>query len=121
MDRTYGGIPSDKAAMKDKEISELIHNGMGLIDSGGYDGFVGDGLRIFSDWTHEVERMQCGLHYVLGEEDPICPVNWAEDFATNFENIRVTPVPKAGQLLHHTHPVLIADIINDMVGNSPTS
>ena len=111
IERTYGGIPCDSRALKNQEIRQLVHDGMGLVDSGGYDGFVGDGLRIFGDWTDEIRQMQCELHYVLGDEDPICPVTRAQSLAQRFEHVRVTSLQGAGQLLHHTHPDLVMSAV----------
>lgn len=101
--RTYGDTPSDQAGLSDPEILGLVHDGFGLVDAGGHDGFVGDGLRIFGDWSDVVAQMEGPLTYVLGEEDPICPLGWAEAFAQRYPHVSVQAVPNAGQLLHHTH------------------
>ena len=114
--RTYGQTPSDRTGLDDPEILGLIHDGLGLIETGGHDGFVGDGLHIFGDWSDVVKEMQGPLTYVLGEEDPICPLGWAEAFAQRYPHVSVEAVPRAGQLLHHTHAEAIARQIADFVG-----
>ena len=111
--RTYGGVPSDEAALRDPKIAQLVHEGMSLIVGTGFDGFIGDGLRIFNDWSEYVDDLQVPLHYIIGQEDPICPLKWAESFAQRFGHVTVSSVPKAGQLLHHTKPQKIFDILDE--------
>lgn len=111
LERTYSASTVDSAALKNPEILELVHEGFGLIDGGGFDGFVGDGLKIFSDWSGQVEGLARPLHYVIGDQDPICPLKWARAFAQRYTHVDVTPIEQAGQLLHHTHPEAVADLI----------
>lgn len=112
--RTYGNVPSDAAGLANPAIAELVHQGMSLVIGTGFDGFVGDGLRIFGDWSEYVRDMKVPLHYVIGEEDPICPFKWAESFAQRFAHVSVSGVPKAGQLLHHTKPNEVLGILDDI-------
>ena len=111
LERTYGASPADSAALKNPEIMEQVHEGFGLIDGGGFDGFVGDGLKIFSDWTDQIAQLKQPLHYIIGDQDPICPLKWARAFAQRYAHIDVTPIDNAGQMLHHTHPEEVAELI----------
>lgn len=114
--RTYGDTPSDARALRDPAILDLVHEGIGLVDSGGFDGFVGDGLKIFSDWSDVVGAMDAPLLYVLGEEDPICPLAWAQAFSQRFAHVHVDAIAGAGQLLHHSHAETVADRIVSFLG-----
>ncbi len=102
--RTYGEVPSDARALEDPEVNRLVHDGMSMVSVAGFDGFIGDGLRMFRDWSDQVRDMNVPLHYVIGEDDPICPVTWAQAFAQKYAHVDVTSIPGAGQLLHHSHP-----------------
>lgn len=101
--KTYGAVPSDAEALKSPEVFKKVQAGMEMIAVGGFDGFVGDGLRIFTDWSQLVETMQCPLHYIIGDQDPICPLKWAESFSQKHIHVDVTSISGAGQLLHHSH------------------
>ena len=111
LERTYGGTATDSAALKDPAILELVHEGFGLVDGGGFDGFVGDGLKIFTDWSDHIAGLAPRLHYVIGESDPICPLIWAKAFAQRYSHVEVSSIPQAGQMLHHTHPERVAELI----------
>ena len=104
--RTYSQSPADKAALDHPDIYALVEQGMTLIgqQGRGYDGFVGDGLKVFGDWSDYPAKLQCSLTYVIGDEDPICPLDWARAFAQKHPHITVEAIAGAGQLLHHTHP-----------------
>jgi len=102
--KSYSSAPSDAEALKNPEIYNLVCDGMQMISNGGLDGFVGDGCVIFGDWSDYVRDMQAPLRYVIGEEDPICPLGWARAFAQKFTHVDVTALPRAGQLLHHARP-----------------
>jgi pimeloyl-ACP methyl ester carboxylesterase len=109
--RTYGGVTSDAKALESPEVLRKVHEGMEMIATGGFDGFVGDGLRIFGDWSDIVSQMKRPLHYIIGSEDPICPLKWAEDFAQKYPHVDVKSVQGAGQLLHHSHHQKTAEIL----------
>lgn len=113
IERTYGSVPSDAAALRDSKVAELVHEGMALVVCTGFDGFVGDGLRIFNDWSDYVSGLNVPLHYIVGEEDPICPLKWAESFAQRYAHVSVSSVPRAGQLLHHTKVDEIFSILDE--------
>lgn len=115
IERAYGHSPSDMRAIASPEIRQLLIEGMDLIADSGFDGFVGDGLRIFGDWSEYVEKMQVPLHYVIGEEDPVCPLIWAQSFAQKYKHAQVTPIAGAGQLLHHTKSQVVAEFIGEFV------
>ncbi len=114
--RAYSGSPSDKAALDDPAIYELVQQSMTWIgqQGQGFDGFVGDGLKVFGDWSEFPTQMACKLTYVIGDEDPICPLEWARAFAQKHAHITVEPVVGAGQLLHHTHPDITLEHIADL-------
>ncbi|WP_411816060.1 alpha/beta fold hydrolase [Hyphococcus sp. DH-69] len=115
IERAYGHSLSDTKAIATTEIRQLLIEGLDMIAHNGFDGFVGDGLRIFGDWSEFVDRMRVPLHYVIGEEDTVCPLIWAQSFAQKYKHTQVTPIAGAGQLLHHTQPELVAEIIADFV------
>lgn len=102
--RTYSATPCDGEALKDPEIYDLLKSGMEMISHGGLDGFVGDACTVFGDWSPYVAAMQTPLLYVVGEDDQICPLAWARAFAQRYAHVEVSPIRRAGQLLHHTHP-----------------
>lgn len=114
MRRTYGDVEVDAQGLEDPEILDLVHQGMEMISLAGFDGFIGDGLRIFNDWSEFVEGMQVPLHYIIGEDDRICPLKWAQAFAQKYAHVEVHSVPGAGQLLHHTHAQAVMQIIEDL-------
>ena len=58
-----------------------------------------------------MEGLARPLHSVIGDQDPICPLKWARAFAQRYTHVDVTPIEQAGQLLHHTHPEAVADLI----------
>ena len=113
MKRTYGNVPVDAKALENEEINDLIHQGMTMVNLKGYDGFVGDGLRVFGDWSDQVADMQVPLHYIIGDQDPICPLDWARAFAQKYRHVDVTSVAGAGQLLHHTHSRDVIGILSE--------
>ncbi|MEM8616840.1 MAG: alpha/beta fold hydrolase [Pseudomonadota bacterium] len=114
---TYGHVPADAAALDDPEIYGLVREGLTLVKTQGrgFDGFVGDGLKIFSDWSGYPSEMRAPLRYLIGEEDPICPLDWARSFAQKYNHIQVDSVPGAGQLLHHSHPQTVLGAIETLV------
>ncbi|MCI4643357.1 MAG: alpha/beta hydrolase [Hyphomonadaceae bacterium] len=112
IERTYGNSETDRIALTNPGVRAYVHEGFGLIDGGGFDGFVGDGLQVFADWSDLVADLICPLHYVIGDQDPICPLSWARAFAQKHAHVEVTPIQNAGQMLHHTHPARIADMVS---------
>lgn len=114
--RTYDSSVADRDALSRPEIMSIVHDGFGLIDGGGFDGFVGDGLKIFTDWSSHVENLACPLHYIIGDQDPICPLSWARAFAQKHTHVDVTAITDAGQMLHHTHPDTVAALIAELQG-----
>ena len=102
--RTYANSQADTDALKNPEIYDLVKSGMEMISHGGLDGFVGDACSVFGDWSALVGAMKTPLLYVVGEDDPICPLGWARAFAQRYRHVEVTSIAGAGQLLHHTHP-----------------
>lgn len=110
--KTYGSVPVDAKALENPEIAECVHEGMAMINMAGFDGFIGDGLRIFGDWSEYVRDMKVPLHYIVGEDDPICPLRWAQAFAQRYTHVDVIGVPGAGQLLQHTHARQVMDILD---------
>ena len=101
--RTYANSQADTDALKNPEIYDLVKSGMEMISHGGLDGFVGDACSVFGDWSALVGAMKTPLLYVVGEDDPICPLGWARAFAQRYKHVEVASIEGAGQLLHHTH------------------
>ncbi|MCP5368592.1 MAG: alpha/beta fold hydrolase [Hyphomicrobiales bacterium] len=102
--KNYEGSPVDHAALvADREVFDLVRAGHALTAERGYDGFCGDAVRIWGDWSDHLAGTGCPVTYLQGGADPICPAGWARDLAARHGHLRVATVAGAGQLLHHTH------------------
>jgi len=101
--RTYDKVAPDRDALDDPETFALVNVGMLMLQDGGFDGFICDALRMFDDWSQIPADVTCRITYLVGELDPICPIDWARAFAQRYTHITVEGVAGAGQLLQHTH------------------
>jgi len=101
--RSYDKVPPDREALADPETFALVNAGMLMSPDGGFDGFICDAQGMFNDWSQTAADVACPITYLMGELDPICPVDWARAFAQRYTHITVEVVPGAGQLLQHTH------------------
>lgn len=102
--RTYANSPSDVRALKQTGVHESVCESMDMISKGGFDGFVGDNMFMWSDWSRHPRATKCEIAYLNGTEDRVCPIDWALEFAADQPHIGVSSVEGAGQLLLHSHP-----------------
>jgi len=116
----YNGCPSDRAALSRDGTIPLIAKGMECAFDGGFRGFIGDAMHIFDDWSEWPASMKCRMTYLIGDEDPICPVEWARLFAQKHVHISVDDIPGAGQLAFYSHPIEIADRLTAFLRSAPT-
>ena len=121
IERTYSNVPSDRKTLENPDVRDIVHAGLEMIALGGFDGFVGDGLSIFADWSEFVERMQVPLHYILGDQDPICPLKWAQAFSQKYQHVSVTAVEEAGNLLQHSHPDVVINTLIELFSDADAS
>ena len=91
-------------ALENTEVHKCVCESMEMISEGGFDGFVGDNMFMWGDWSMHPQNTQCEISYLNGTEDAVCPIEWAQEFAADKPNISVAAVEGAGQLLLHTHP-----------------
>lgn len=102
--RTYANSPSDVKALENTEVHKCVCESMEMISEGGFDGFVGDNMFMWGDWSMHHQNTQCEISYLNGTEDAVCPIEWAQEFAADKPHISVAAVEGAGQLMLHTHP-----------------
>ena len=104
IERTYAASHVDREALKNEEIRNNVRASLEMISDGGFDGFVSDNLHMFRDWSRFPKRAKCEIAYFNGTEDPICPIDWSQEFSETIPNMSVTPLKGAGNLMLHTHP-----------------
>ena len=108
------GVPyreraADRNAMRDPEIAAQLRAGYDLADCHGFDGFCGDAVHVFGDWSSWFDGLQVPITYLNGDDDEICPARWALSFAQNQERVSVAVLRGAGQLMQHSHwPAYVA-------------
>ncbi len=103
IERTYANGSVDSAALQDPHTYKSVRQSLEMIADGGFDGFVSDNLHMFADWSRFPKRAKCEIAYLNGTEDPICPIDWAREFAASVPNMSVTELPGAGNLMLQTH------------------
>lgn len=114
--RSYGQNPVDAAVLEKEATAQKIRDGLKLLRDGGYNGFVGDALRIFDDWSDWIAALHCPLVYATGTEDRYCPIDWARSFAQRYPHVFVEEIAGAAQLAQHTHPAAIAQLFGEFTG-----
>ena len=101
--RTYGNGTIDEQAIRNADTHERIRQSFEMIAEGGFDGFIGDNLHMFGDWSRFPIRTKCEIAYLNGSDDEICPITWSRAFSATLPNMSVTELKGAGNLMMHTH------------------
>lgn len=104
IDRSYAMSPVDRDGLQNPATRDLVRASIQMIADGGFDGFISDNLHIFGDWSRFPKRVRCEIAYLNGSEDPVCPIDWAEEFAEDLPQMSVSVADGAGNLMLHTHP-----------------
>lgn len=109
LSRLYQHSPRDLAAISDPRVFSLLMATVLMLTAQDHRAFVRDLRLIAYPIDDLLGQIQCNLHLLAGEDDPVFPVEQVEAMAALHPLISVARVGEAGQALVHSHPERCAE------------
>ncbi len=104
LDMNYQNSSVDLATTNHEEVFQRLCIGYRFAAQNGYIAYTNEALALAEDLSHYVERVQCGISLIHGNQDRISSITSIHNLAQAHDNIHLIVIDDAGQLLIHTKP-----------------
>jgi len=102
----YRSSPIDIAATKQEDVYQRLYTGYRFAAHSGYEAYTYEGLALTQDLSSYLEKVTCRCCLIHGVHDDITSINSVIDFAHTQDQVHVTSIEQAGNLIMYTEPQL---------------
>lgn len=106
--------PSDRAAIADPEIYDILRAGIRHVTAGGATAFLSDTASSNSDWSALLSRLQVPTLVLHGSTDPAVDARLAAIAASRIPGAQHQEYPDIGQHLLHAVPERVVSALSDL-------
>ncbi len=104
MQEYYKDSPYDKVTVVREDLKRQYREAYSVCNAQGHMALIDEMKFVPGRWQHYLENIDCPVTLVHGDTDPAFPVSTIQGFAARHDNVAVTTVKNAGELVYYQYP-----------------